>query len=171
MILQFGKLLRCMILSTLALLLVCLVRFLFLPGALDGITHYVKPRMDSMVEGGLSMTIIVLQAFGSGWGSIMALSSFNNFKTNIMSYSWIIAFGQTLVYILFGLVTFMLDHYFESKFANNFCNILFNCLLAAILNQCCKKKRICLYVFIFISVREPGFCLSLIIIFSLYFSL
>ncbi|XP_030565635.1 sodium- and chloride-dependent glycine transporter 1 [Drosophila novamexicana] len=117
---KFGKLLRCMILSTLALLLVCLVRFLFLPGALDGITHYVKPRMDSMVEGGLSMTIIVLQAFGSGWGSIMALSSFNNFKTNIMSYSWIIAFGQTLVYILFGLVTFMLDHYFETMKSSSF---------------------------------------------------
>ncbi|EDW65048.1 sodium- and chloride-dependent glycine transporter 1 [Drosophila virilis] len=117
---KFGKLLRYMILSTLALLLVCLVRFMFLPGALDGITHYVKPRMDSMVDGGLSMTIIVLQAFGSGWGSVMALSSFNNFKTNIMSYSWIIAFGQTLVYILFGLVTFMLDHYFETMKSNSF---------------------------------------------------
>ncbi|XP_064539515.1 sodium- and chloride-dependent glycine transporter 1-like isoform X1 [Drosophila montana] len=117
---KFGKLLRYLILSTLALLLVCLVRFLFLPGALDGISHYVTPRLDTMANGGLSMTIIVLQAFGSGWGSIMALSSFNNFKTNIMAYSWIIAFGQTLVYILFGLVTFMLDHYFDTMRTNSF---------------------------------------------------
>lgn len=104
-----------MILSTLVLLSICFVRFLFLPGALDGITHYMTPRLDSMVQGAATMSVVVLQAFGSGWGSIMALSSFNNFNANIMKYSWLIGFGQTLVYILFGLVTFMLQRHFESN--------------------------------------------------------
>jgi len=105
-----------MILSSLVLLLICLARFLFLPGALDGLTHFVKPHRDSLSHGSFLMTVVVLQAFGSGWGSVMSLSSFNSFKTNIMSYSWIIAFGQTLVYILFGLVTFILQHYFRGEY-------------------------------------------------------
>jgi len=113
---KFGKLLRYMILSALIILLICLVRFLFLPGALDGLLHYVRPQTHSMANGGISMTIVVLQAFGSGWGSVMSLSSFNRFKTNILSYSWIIAFGQTLVYILFGMVSFILHHYFRGKY-------------------------------------------------------
>ncbi|XP_034472534.1 sodium-dependent proline transporter-like [Drosophila innubila] len=111
---KFGKLLRYMIMTALALLMMCLARFLFLPGALDGLTHYVKPHLDSTINGSLVMMVVVLQAFGSGWGSVMSLSSFNNFKTNIMSYSWIIAFGQTLVYILFGMVNFILQHYFRA---------------------------------------------------------
>ncbi|EDW03476.1 GH10485 [Drosophila grimshawi] len=111
---KFGKLVRYMVVSTLVLLVVCFIRFLFLPGAWDGLTHFVKPRADSMVNGTRAMLIIVLQAFGSGWGTVIALSSFNNFKTNVMKYNWIIAFGQTLVYILFGMVTYMLDNYFKT---------------------------------------------------------
>ncbi|KAH8378507.1 hypothetical protein KR093_011745 [Drosophila rubida] len=111
---KFGKLLRYMIVSTISIMLVCLVRFLFLPGALDGLLHYVTPHRDAMIGGSFTMTIVVLQAFGSGWGSVMSLSSFNDFKTNIMGYSWVIAFGQTLAYILFGMVSFILHHYFRS---------------------------------------------------------
>ncbi|KAL7741145.1 hypothetical protein ACLKA6_018171 [Drosophila palustris] len=116
----FGKLLRYMILSALVILLVCLTRFIFLPGALDGLVHYVKPHLDSTIAGSFSMTVVVLQAFGSGWGTVMSLSSFNGFKTNIMSYSWIIAFGQTLVYILFGMVSFIIQHYFRAMSVNSF---------------------------------------------------
>ncbi|XP_034472533.1 sodium-dependent proline transporter-like [Drosophila innubila] len=117
---KFGKLLRYMILTTLALLLICLSRFIFLPGALDGLTHYVKPHLDSTENGIIVMVVVALQAFGSGWGSVMSLSSFNSFKTNIMSYSWIIAFGQTLVYILFGMVSFILQHYFQAMKVDSF---------------------------------------------------
>ncbi|KAL7741146.1 hypothetical protein ACLKA6_018171 [Drosophila palustris] len=117
---EFGKLLRYMILSALVILLVCLTRFIFLPGALDGLVHYVKPHLDSTIAGSFSMTVVVLQAFGSGWGTVMSLSSFNGFKTNIMSYSWIIAFGQTLVYILFGMVSFIIQHYFRAMSVNSF---------------------------------------------------
>ncbi|EDW04451.1 GH12939 [Drosophila grimshawi] len=117
---KFGKLVRYMVVSTLVLLVMCFIRFLFLPGAWDGLTHYVKPRIDAMVYGGFSMTTVVLQAFGSGWGTVMALASFNNFKTNVMKYNWIIAFGQTLVYILFGMVTYMLDRYYDNMTPKDF---------------------------------------------------
>ncbi|XP_034668145.1 sodium-dependent proline transporter-like [Drosophila subobscura] len=117
---KFGRLLRYMVLITLALLGVCFVRFLFLPGSMKGLLAYLKPRRDDILMGTGSTFIMVLQAFGAGWGSVMALSSFNGFKANIMTYSWIISFGQILIYIFFGLVTFMLEHYFEDQHSDNF---------------------------------------------------
>ncbi|ALC40103.1 CG33296, partial [Drosophila busckii] len=116
---KFGKLLRYMIIIVVVLMTICLGRFLFLPGAMDGLLHYVKPRMDSMLEGSSIMPIVVLQAFGSGWGTVMSLSSHNDFKTNIMNYSWIIGFGQILIYILFGMVSMMLDHYYTNQIPEN----------------------------------------------------
>ncbi|KAH8352177.1 hypothetical protein KR084_002468 [Drosophila pseudotakahashii] len=110
---KFGKFIRYMVIGTIFLLLVCFVRFLFLPGAHLGLKKYMTPDAEEMAVGSLSTFIIVLHAFGAGWGSIIALSSFNGFRTNIMSYSWIISFGQVFIYITFGLVSFMLDQYYN----------------------------------------------------------
>ncbi|XP_016924204.3 sodium- and chloride-dependent neutral and basic amino acid transporter B(0+) [Drosophila suzukii] len=110
---MFGKFIRYMVIGTLALLLVCFVRFLFLPGALLGLNKYMTLDSEHLAMGSVSTFIIALQAFGAGWGSVIALSSFNGFKTDIMSYSWIISFGQIFIFIMFGLVSFMLDHYFK----------------------------------------------------------
>jgi len=104
-----------MVIGTLALLLVCFVRFLFLPGALLGLNKYMTLDSEHLAMGSVSTFIIALQAFGAGWGSVIALSSFNGFKTDIMSYSWIISFGQIFIFIMFGLVSFMLDHYFKGN--------------------------------------------------------
>ncbi|XP_022230641.2 sodium- and chloride-dependent glycine transporter 1-like [Drosophila obscura] len=117
---KFGWLLRHMVLVTLALLGVCFVRFLFLPGSIGGLMNYLTPRLDDLIMGSGSTFIMVLQAFGAGWGSVMALSSFNGFKANIMSYCWIISFGQILIYIFFGLVTFMLERYYEEQRTDSF---------------------------------------------------
>ncbi|KAH8258530.1 hypothetical protein KR038_001571 [Drosophila bunnanda] len=119
---KFGKLNRFMVLGTLGLLIVCLVRFLFLPGAIKGLLRFATPHEQDIMGMG-STFIMVLYAFGAGWGSVITLSSFNKFHTNIMSYSWIISFGQIFIYILFGMATFMLDHYFEGLYS--FINVLF----------------------------------------------
>ncbi|XP_070853485.1 sodium- and chloride-dependent glycine transporter 2 isoform X2 [Drosophila suzukii] len=109
---KFGKFIRNMVIGTLVLLLVCFVRFLYLPGVHLGDIIDRNLDADSMAMGATSTFVLVLHAFGAGWGSVIALSSFNGFKTNIMSYSWIISCGQIFIYILFGLVSFMLHHYF-----------------------------------------------------------
>ncbi|KAH8412113.1 hypothetical protein KR222_011664 [Zaprionus bogoriensis] len=121
---QFGKLLRIMILTTLGLMVVCFARVIFLPGAFKGLTRYLTPNVSYMLNGGAVMCIIVLQAFGSGWGTVMTLSSFNSFKTDIMKYSWIIGFGQTLVYILFGMITFMIEHHFNEMKADTYASYM-----------------------------------------------
>ncbi|XP_017097654.2 sodium- and chloride-dependent glycine transporter 1-like [Drosophila bipectinata] len=113
---KFGRFIRFMVIGTLGLVVVCFVRLIFLPGALTGLLTYVAPKnpVGELFMGFSSTFIMVLQAFGAGWGSVIALSSFNGFKTNIMSYSWIAAFGQVLIYILFGMISFMIDkHYTE----------------------------------------------------------
>ncbi|XP_017115969.1 sodium- and chloride-dependent glycine transporter 1 [Drosophila elegans] len=110
---KFGKLIRYMVIGTLALLLVCFVRFLFLPGAILGLKKFMTPRAEDIAMGIPATFVMVLHAFGAGWGSVIALSSFNGFKTNIMSYSWIISFGQIFIYIMFGMVSFMLDRYYN----------------------------------------------------------
>ncbi|KAH8353305.1 hypothetical protein KR084_010169 [Drosophila pseudotakahashii] len=110
---MFGKFIRYMVIGTLVLLLVCFVRILFLPGALKGLSKYMTPKPDYWALGTASRFFIAMQAFGAGWGSVIALSSFNGFKTNIMSYSWIISFGQIFIYIMFWMLSFMLEHYFS----------------------------------------------------------
>lgn len=76
--------------------------------------RYMTPREQDMTGIGATF-ILVLHAFGAGWGSVITLSSFNKFQTNIMSYSWIISFGQIFIYILFGMVSFMLEHYYQGE--------------------------------------------------------
>ncbi|XP_016944278.3 sodium- and chloride-dependent neutral and basic amino acid transporter B(0+) [Drosophila suzukii] len=110
---KFGKFIRYMVIGTLILLLVCFVRFLFLPGGLSWMDRYATPKSSDWVNSFYSTFFIAMQAFGAGWGSVIALSSFNGFKTDIMSYSWIISFGQIFIYIMFGLVSFMVEHYFQ----------------------------------------------------------
>jgi len=109
---KFGKFIRNMVIGTLVLLLVCFVRFLYLPGVHLGDIIDRNLDADSMAMGATSTFVLVLHAFGAGWGSVIALSSFNGFRTNIMSYSWIISCGQIFIYIMFGLVSLMLHHYF-----------------------------------------------------------
>ncbi|XP_043646459.1 sodium-dependent noradrenaline transporter-like isoform X1 [Drosophila teissieri] len=106
---KFGKLIRYMVIVALVLLLVCFVRYLFLPGAINGLNTFLSPKLINLTMGLSSTFIMVIHAFGAGWGSVIALSSFNGFKTNIMSYSWIISFGQIFIYIMFGLVSCMLE--------------------------------------------------------------
>ncbi|XP_043642368.1 sodium- and chloride-dependent neutral and basic amino acid transporter B(0+)-like isoform X2 [Drosophila teissieri] len=117
---KFGKFLRYMVIVTLILLLLCFGRFLFLPGALLGLKNFMKPNLEEMLMGVSSTFIMVLHAFGAGWGSVIALSSFNEFKTDIMAYSWIISFGQIFIFIMFGMVSFMLDHYFNAYIEGSF---------------------------------------------------
>ncbi|XP_016963054.1 sodium- and chloride-dependent glycine transporter 1-like [Drosophila biarmipes] len=110
---KFGKLIRYMVIGTLTLLLVCFVRLLFLPGGLSWLDRYTAPEASDWLDSSTSTYLIAMQAFGAGWGTVIALSSFNEFKADITSYSWIISFGQIFIYNMFGLVSFMVDHYFK----------------------------------------------------------
>ncbi|XP_017086432.1 sodium-dependent proline transporter-like [Drosophila eugracilis] len=109
---KFGKFIRYMVIATLCLLLVCFVRISFLPGAMKGLERYFTPKVRDVDRGFGRTFFMVIHAFGAGWGSVIALSSFNGFRTNIMSYSWIISIGQVIILIMFDLVDFMLSYYF-----------------------------------------------------------
>ncbi|KAH8411965.1 hypothetical protein KR222_003895 [Zaprionus bogoriensis] len=117
---KFGRLLRLMVLLTLGLLALCFVRILFLPGALAGLTQNMTPKWKYLLDGSAMTTICVLQSFGSGWGSVITLSSFNSFRTNVVKYNWIIGSAQLLVYIMFGTISYMINHRFQFARTNSF---------------------------------------------------
>ncbi|XP_017086431.2 sodium- and chloride-dependent neutral and basic amino acid transporter B(0+)-like [Drosophila eugracilis] len=110
---KFGKIIRYMVVATLCLLLVCFVRISFIPGAMKGMERYLAPKV-LYVEYEIGRTFgMVVFGLGAGWGSVIALSSFNGFRTNIMSYSWIISIGQVLIFIMFDMLHCMIVHYYE----------------------------------------------------------
>ncbi|XP_037709582.1 sodium- and chloride-dependent neutral and basic amino acid transporter B(0+)-like isoform X2 [Drosophila subpulchrella] len=131
---KFGKFIRYMVIGTLILLLMCFVRFLFLPGGLSWLGEYIAPKPRDWAMGTVSSFLIATQAFGAGWGGVITLSSFNRFKTNIMSYSWIISFGQIFIFIMFGMVSFMLEQYFKGlveDFDKTYVNNIWQMLLGS----------------------------------------
>ncbi|XP_041675542.1 sodium- and chloride-dependent transporter XTRP3-like [Drosophila eugracilis] len=110
---KFGKFIRYMVIATLCLLLVCFVRISFLPGAMKGLARYLTPKVRDVENKMVRTFCMVVFGFGAGWGSVIALSSFNGFRTNIMSYSWIISIGQVLIIIMYDMLYCMLDHYYK----------------------------------------------------------
>ncbi|XP_037960733.1 sodium-dependent neutral amino acid transporter SLC6A17-like [Teleopsis dalmanni] len=111
---KLGKLLRYGFLTTMGLLVICLARFLFLPGVLDNIEDFFLPSPHKLLLCLPNAPFFVLAAFGGGWGSIISLSSLNKFKTNIMRQSWLICFGQLGIFLMFGMVSFMIQKHFHA---------------------------------------------------------
>ncbi|XP_055839365.1 sodium-dependent serotonin transporter-like [Episyrphus balteatus] len=50
------------------------------------------------------LTILVFSTLGPGWGSILTMASFNDFKTNIYRFSWLVCLGQIGVFIGMGFI-------------------------------------------------------------------
>lgn len=99
-----------------ALLVLCIIRFLFLPRSVDALEMFFIPTVNDFIIG-LSITpFYAASTFGTGWGAIITLSSFNKFKTNIVPYSWLIPLGHTLIIMMFGLLSTLVDYHFRSMY-------------------------------------------------------
>lgn len=94
---MIGKFLRYSTITVLALLAICILRFLFLPGAFVGLKYVFTPQMFGF-ESFVLIPLLTFSALGPGWGSIMTMASFNKFNTNIFRFSWLLCFAQ------FGMV-------------------------------------------------------------------
>ncbi|XP_055918672.1 uncharacterized protein LOC129950780 [Eupeodes corollae] len=99
---SIGKFLRNSFLALVVIMSVCLLRFLFLPGAFKGLFTVFFPADglgNHFEEIVIFIPIMAFSAFGPGWGTIISMASYNNFKTNIYKYSWLICLGQLGVLI------------------------------------------------------------------------
>ncbi|XP_054741399.1 sodium- and chloride-dependent neutral and basic amino acid transporter B(0+)-like [Anastrepha obliqua] len=109
-----SKFLRYTIWTSLILLLICVGRFMLLPNDWSYIFSYFMAKPDDFLEGIPNTVIFIVSAFGPGWGSIIALASFNRFRANIMNYSWIICLGQMGIFMAYGIITQIIHGYFKS---------------------------------------------------------
>lgn len=109
-----SKFLRYTIWASLSLLVISVIRFLLLSLDFKYIFSYFIATPRELAEGIPNTLLFIVSAFGPGWGSIIALASFNRFKTNIMNFSWLICIGQMCIFMAYGILTHIIQGYFQS---------------------------------------------------------
>ncbi|XP_020505635.1 sodium- and chloride-dependent GABA transporter ine [Labrus bergylta] len=79
-----------------------------LPGAIDGIIFFIVPEWEKLlsVEVWVNAAAQIFNSIGIGFGSLMAMSSYNSFNNNVLKDTLTIAIINSLTSILAGFVIF-----------------------------------------------------------------
>ncbi|XP_055917390.1 sodium-dependent proline transporter-like isoform X2 [Eupeodes corollae] len=109
-----SRFIRYSCLTVIGILCLLCLRLAFLPGAFEAIRELFNPPGLNIhyIDVWGTIPFMALAALGPGWGSILTMASFNNFKTNIFNYSWLMCLAQ--FGIIFGLAIqglFASSHY------------------------------------------------------------
>ncbi|XP_013104377.2 sodium- and chloride-dependent neutral and basic amino acid transporter B(0+) [Stomoxys calcitrans] len=116
----FGALIRYCVWTTLGLLGFLLIRFSFLPGAKAIYGHLFVPSLKDIAMGFAAIPIYGVSPFGPGWGLFITLSSYNQFKTNIIKSSWLIGLGQFFLILGLDLLMNFTEIYLRGITDNNY---------------------------------------------------
>uniref|UniRef100_A0A8W7PDH3 Transporter n=1 Tax=Anopheles coluzzii TaxID=1518534 RepID=A0A8W7PDH3_ANOCL len=100
-----------------AILAVLLVRGVTLPGALEGIKFYIMPQWSQLLNLRVwaDAAIQIFFSLGPGWGGIVNMASYNQFKNNTKLDSIIIPIVNCGTSILAGFVVFSVLGYFSHQ--------------------------------------------------------
>ncbi|XP_035482308.1 sodium- and chloride-dependent GABA transporter ine [Scophthalmus maximus] len=90
------------------ILIALLINNVQLPGALDGITFFIVPEWDKLLsmEVWVNAAAQIFNSIGIGFGSLLAMSSYNSFNNNILKDTLTISIINSLTSILAGFVIF-----------------------------------------------------------------
>ncbi|KAF1378862.1 hypothetical protein PFLUV_G00194910 [Perca fluviatilis] len=90
------------------ILIALLINNAQLPGALDGITFFIVPEWGKLlsVEVWVNAAAQIFNSIGIGFGSLMAMSSYNSFNNNVLKDTLTISIINSLTSILAGFVIF-----------------------------------------------------------------
>ncbi|TKS83604.1 Sodium- and chloride-dependent GABA transporter 1 [Collichthys lucidus] len=79
-----------------------------LPGALNGITFFIVPKWDKLlsVEVWVNAAAQIFNSIGIGFGSLLAMSSYNSFNNNVLKDTLTISIINSFTSILAGFVIF-----------------------------------------------------------------
>ncbi|XP_062341279.1 sodium- and chloride-dependent GABA transporter ine [Osmerus eperlanus] len=90
------------------ILVALLINNVQLPGAMDGILFFIVPEWEKLksVEVWVNAAAQIFNSIGIGFGSLMAMSSYNSFNNNILKDTLAIAITNSLTSILAGFVIF-----------------------------------------------------------------
>ncbi|CAN9501613.1 unnamed protein product [Ophioblennius macclurei] len=90
------------------ILIALLINNVQLPGAIDGIKYFIIPEWDKLllVEVWVNAAAQIFNSIGIGFGSLLAMSSYNSFNNNVLKDTLTIAIINSLTSILAGFVIF-----------------------------------------------------------------
>uniref|UniRef100_A0A3Q1CU20 Transporter n=1 Tax=Amphiprion ocellaris TaxID=80972 RepID=A0A3Q1CU20_AMPOC len=90
------------------ILIALLINNVQLPGATDGITYFIVPEWDKLrsVDVWVNAAAQIFNSIGIGFGSLLAMSSYNSFNNNILKDTLTISIINSLTSILAGFVIF-----------------------------------------------------------------
>uniref|UniRef100_A0A3B3ZWM0 Transporter n=1 Tax=Periophthalmus magnuspinnatus TaxID=409849 RepID=A0A3B3ZWM0_9GOBI len=90
------------------ILIALLINNVQLPGALDGITFFIVPEWSKLqsVEVWVNAAAQIFNSIGIGFGSLLAMSSYNSFNNNVLKDTLAIALINSFTSILAGFVIF-----------------------------------------------------------------
>ncbi|KAM6907479.1 sodium- and chloride-dependent GABA transporter ine [Xenentodon cancila] len=90
------------------ILIALLINNVQLPGALNGITFFIVPEWDKLlsVEVWVNAAAQIFNSIGIGFGSLLAMSSYNSFNNNVLKDTLTISIINSATSILAGFVIF-----------------------------------------------------------------
>ncbi|XP_037905127.1 sodium- and chloride-dependent GABA transporter 1-like [Hermetia illucens] len=116
-IVTIGRVLRYATITALTFLVILFIRMLFLPNSMAYFLKFITPSMEAVRSPDAWLVSPVLGALtlGTGWGSIMTLASYNQFKADAEKYSIAIPCIMSLIVVFSGILVHFVGEYLKER--------------------------------------------------------
>lgn len=117
---QVGKVVYFTAVFPFFILFVLFIRGITLPGAWKGILFYIKPEWSRLLDLKVwaDAAIQIFFSLGPGWGGIVNMASFNNFRNNARGDAFVIPIVNCATSIFAGFVVFSVLGFLSRKYAD-----------------------------------------------------